>query len=64
MGDKTLDTFRVYPDGYVIHEDDFADYDSIQPTHDDYREFRALSSLTVFEVEMKLAVNPNYGWPV
>jgi hypothetical protein len=32
--------YRVYPDGNVVHEDDFNEYDDAQPYCDDYRRYR------------------------
>jgi hypothetical protein len=29
--------YRIYADGTVVHEDDFEEYDHMQPYSDDYR---------------------------
>ena len=29
--------YRVYADGWVVHEDDFEEYDNSQPYYDDYK---------------------------
>ena len=31
--------YRVYPDGTVLHEDDFAEHDANNPAHDDFSEY-------------------------
>ena len=31
--------FRVYADGTVVHQDDFAERDNSQPYYDDYAEY-------------------------
>ena len=29
-------TYRVYASGWIVHEDDFEEYDNSQPYYDDY----------------------------
>lgn len=31
--------FRIYADGTVVHQDDFAERDNSQPYYDDYAEY-------------------------
>ena len=34
---KPAITYRLYPDGTVVHEDDFETLDNAQPYYDDYQ---------------------------
>ena len=34
--EKDYTSFRIYADGNVVHQDDFAEYDNSQPYYDDY----------------------------
>ncbi len=36
MKPSQMHTFRVYTNGSVVHEDDFEEYDNIEPLCDDY----------------------------
>lgn len=34
---ETVTQYRLYADGTVVHQDDFADYDNATPFYDDYQ---------------------------
>lgn len=45
--------YRIYPDGRVVHEDDFWEEDNFQPYYDDYKEV-LVSSLIVEHIKAEI----------
>lgn len=47
-------TYRVYADGDVVHEDDFAERDNSQPYYDDYGVYEIPAELFEYIYEIGL----------